>query len=57
MDVSDSAPERERPRATYLVKHLELAVRAHLDQAIGELGLTTPQYAALSVLVSKPGNV
>jgi DNA-binding MarR family transcriptional regulator len=40
---------------TYLVKRLELAVRAHLDQAIGEIGLTTPQYAALGALLMRPG--
>ncbi|WP_181802846.1 MarR family winged helix-turn-helix transcriptional regulator [Streptomyces shenzhenensis] len=40
---------------TYLVKRLELAVRAHLDHAIGEIGLTTPQYAALGALLMRPG--
>ncbi|MEV4645006.1 MarR family transcriptional regulator [Saccharopolyspora sp. NPDC049357] len=44
-----------RPRATYLVKRLEQAVRSHLDEATMEIGLTTPQYAALSSLDSKPG--
>ncbi|MGW1563009.1 MarR family winged helix-turn-helix transcriptional regulator [Streptomyces sp. NPDC002144] len=40
---------------TYLVKRLELAVRSHLDQATSEVGLTTPQYAALSSLLVRPG--
>jgi DNA-binding MarR family transcriptional regulator len=40
---------------TYLVKRLELAVRAQLDQATSEVGLTTPQYAALSSLLVRPG--
>lgn len=55
MDASEAVPKQGRPRTTYLVKRLELAVRAHLDQAIGEIGLTTPQYAALSALPLKPG--
>ncbi|MFD0692413.1 MarR family winged helix-turn-helix transcriptional regulator [Actinomadura fibrosa] len=55
MDGSDATRRGGHPRTTYLVKRLELAVRAHLDQAIGELGLTTPQYAALSALPAKPG--
>lgn len=46
---------RPHPRVTYLVKRLELAVRSHLDQATSEFGLTTPQYAALSSLLVKPG--
>ena len=44
-----------RPRVTYLVKRLEQAVRAYLDEATMEIGLTTPQYAALSSLDAKPG--
>jgi DNA-binding MarR family transcriptional regulator len=44
-----------RPRVTYLVKRLELAVRSHLDAVTGAYGLTTPQYAALSVLRHKSG--
>jgi DNA-binding MarR family transcriptional regulator len=46
---------RSRPRVTYLVKRLEQAVRSHLDEATIELGLTTPQYAALSSLQARPG--
>jgi DNA-binding MarR family transcriptional regulator len=45
-----------QPRVTYLVKRLELAVRSHLDQATSEVGLTTPQYAALSSLLVRPGS-
>ena len=55
MDAFDAAPKHGHPRTTYLVKRLELAVRAHLDQVVGEIGLTTPQYAALSALPLKPG--
>lgn len=56
--MSSSAPAAargERPRATYLVKRLEQGVRAYLDDATMEIGLTTPQYAALSLLDLKPG--
>lgn len=42
-------------RLTYLVKRLESAVRRDLDAAMQEHGLTTPQYAALSILGHHPG--
>ncbi|HKS47506.1 MAG TPA: MarR family transcriptional regulator [Amycolatopsis sp.] len=50
-----AAPPGARPRVTYLVKRLEQAVRSYLDEATMEIGLTTPQYAALSSLDLKPG--
>lgn len=43
------------PRVTYLVKRLELAVRAEMDAVVAGLGVTVPQYTALSVLVRHPG--
>ncbi len=43
------------PRATYLVKRLESAVRRNLDLELGSQGMTTPQYAALSILRAQPG--
>lgn len=43
------------PRVTYLVKRLELAVRAAMDGVVGELGVTALQYTALSVLQRHPG--
>jgi DNA-binding MarR family transcriptional regulator len=43
------------PRAIYLVKQLELAVRARLDIICRENGVTTTQYTALSVLQVRPG--
>ena len=48
---------REQPpsRATYLVKRLESAVRRNLDLELGSHGMTTPQYAALSILRAQPG--
>ncbi|UXF67268.1 MarR family winged helix-turn-helix transcriptional regulator [Rhodococcus qingshengii] len=42
-------------RATYLVKRLESAVRQDLDARMQAQGLTTPQYAALSILLRSPG--
>jgi len=41
-------------RTGYLVKRVELLVRTRLDTALGDLGLTTGQYAALSLLASMP---
>lgn len=55
MTSADLATTRTGPRLTYLVKRLELAVRASLDTATSARGLTTPQYAALSVLRLRPG--
>lgn len=43
------------PRAVYVVKQLELAIRARLDQICKERGVTTAQYTALSVLRVRPG--
>jgi DNA-binding MarR family transcriptional regulator len=43
------------PRLIYVVKQLELAVRARLDTICRENGVTTTQYTALSVLFVKPG--
>ena len=43
------------PRTTYLVKQLELAIRAAMDAITGEFGVTSLQYTALSVLARHPG--
>ncbi len=43
------------PRTTYLVKQLELAIRAEMDAIAGEFGVTALQYTALSVLARHPG--
>ena len=45
----------QSPRLIYLVKQLELAVRARLDLISREYGVTTTQYTALSVLRVRPG--
>ena len=42
-------------RLGYLVKRLEQTLRTRMDKDLGALGLTTPQYAALSVLELEPG--
>jgi DNA-binding MarR family transcriptional regulator len=47
--------DRQVPRATYLIKQLEWAVRAHLDEIMRSYNLTTLQYTALSVLAHHPG--
>ena len=39
----------------YLIKQLELAVRARLDEAVSPFGLTALQYTALTVLERRPG--
>jgi DNA-binding MarR family transcriptional regulator len=44
-----------QPRTTYLVKQLELAIRAGMDAIAGEFGVTALQYTALSVLARHPG--
>jgi DNA-binding MarR family transcriptional regulator len=46
---------RQRPRLSYLVKQLELAVRAEMDVRARAYGLTTLQYTALTVLERHPG--
>jgi DNA-binding MarR family transcriptional regulator len=43
------------PRAIYVVKQLELAVRSRLDMICRKNGVTTTQYTALSVLRVRPG--
>lgn len=50
--VSTSAEQEPAgsPLTLYLVKRLELAIRALLDDALRPVGLTTLQYTALTVL-------
>lgn len=42
-------------RLGYELKRAQQALRATMDAALGELGLTAPQYAALAVLEAVPG--
>ncbi|WP_345570522.1 MarR family transcriptional regulator [Streptomyces plumbiresistens] len=51
----ESETERAPARITYLVKQVERGVRSVLDQTVRDFGLTTPQYAALSVLARRSG--
>jgi DNA-binding MarR family transcriptional regulator len=53
--VGERVPAEPHARVTYLVKRLESAVRRDLDAIVQEQGLTTPQYAALSILGRSPG--
>ncbi|WP_431246469.1 MarR family winged helix-turn-helix transcriptional regulator [Leifsonia xyli] len=39
----------------YLVKQVELGVRAHLEAVVGDEGITALQYTALTVLERHPG--
>jgi DNA-binding MarR family transcriptional regulator len=55
MTSADEAHPILPPRTTYLVKQLELAVRAGMDAIAGEFGVTALQYTALSVLARHPG--
>ncbi|MFD3430783.1 MarR family winged helix-turn-helix transcriptional regulator [Nocardia fluminea] len=47
--------EPQAPSTLYLIKQLELAVRALMDDALRPLGLTTLQYTALTVLERRSG--
>ncbi|WP_063733732.1 MarR family winged helix-turn-helix transcriptional regulator [Streptomyces sp. RTd22] len=48
--VSDEVRGPAGPTMLYLVKQLELAVRARLDEVLRPVSITPPQYAALTVL-------
>ncbi len=52
---SRKASAGHRTRITYLVKQLELAIRADVDSMARDHGLTAPQYTALTVLQMNPG--
>ncbi|WP_372662204.1 MarR family winged helix-turn-helix transcriptional regulator [Amycolatopsis kentuckyensis] len=49
------APEAAGPGLLYLVKQLELAVRARLDEVLRPVTLTPLQYTALTVLERRSG--
>jgi DNA-binding MarR family transcriptional regulator len=55
MTSAEEAQPVPAPRTTYLVKQLELAIRAVMDAITGEFGVTALQYTALSVLDRHPG--
>jgi DNA-binding MarR family transcriptional regulator len=45
----------DRPRLSYLVKQLQVALRIRLDAVVQPLGLTAKQFTALTVLSEHPG--
>ena len=47
--------KRAEPTLLYVMKQLELAVRARLDELVKPAGLTALQYTALTVLELHPG--
>ncbi|MGH3210940.1 MAG: MarR family winged helix-turn-helix transcriptional regulator [Trebonia sp.] len=55
MTSAEEAHPTLPPRTTYLVKQLELAIRAGMDDIAGDFGVTALQYTALSVLARHPG--
>lgn len=48
-------PRRLGNRVGYELKRVQHDLRLGMDGALKELGVTTPQYAALSVLAEEPG--
>src|SRR5580693_6558190 len=54
-DTPRAIGTRTLPRATYLIKELERAVRARIDAIVQPFRLTAVQYTALSVLSRHPG--
>jgi DNA-binding MarR family transcriptional regulator len=49
-----TAAEQPPPTLLYVVKQVELAIRAHLDELLRPGGLTSTQYTALTVLERQP---
>jgi len=45
----------ESAEAGYLIKHVQHLLRRRMDQALGHLGITTPQFAVLTWLQRTPG--
>lgn len=52
--ATDSRGTRPQPTLLYLMKQVELAVRAELDELTRPFGLTALQYTALTVLEQHP---
>ena len=54
--MSAERPTGERgQRLTYLVKRLEMAERAHMEEVLRPLGVTLHQYTAMSILERRAG--
>lgn len=54
MTGKDSARSTSEPTLLYLIKQVELAVRARLDDMFRPAGLTALQYTAMTVLEGHP---
>lgn len=52
--ADDHAPEPAPPSLLYVVKQLELAIRAQLDAVLRPSGVTALQYTSLTVLERRP---
>ena len=52
--ATDAGPEPAPPTLLYLMKQVELAIRARLDELMRPAGLTALQYTALTVLERHP---
>lgn len=53
--ASSVEPEYLWRRPGYVLKVVERLQRREMDHVLAKIGLTTPQYAALSVLANRPG--
>ncbi len=53
--TAPDAARRTEPTLLYLIKQVELAVRARLDDMVRPAGLTALQYTAMTVLEAHPG--
>lgn len=52
---SETTPFSHLPSTLYMVKQLELAIRAVLDDVLRPHGITAPQYTALTALAARDG--
>jgi DNA-binding MarR family transcriptional regulator len=52
-DAEDRVTEAAEVRISYVLGRLDRALRQRLDSALGPLGVTTPQFTALSVLLHR----
>ncbi|WP_066367265.1 MarR family winged helix-turn-helix transcriptional regulator [Herbidospora mongoliensis] len=48
-------PVKQTPRLSYLIYRLERRIRARLDEALVQYGITTTEYMALSELLMRDG--
>ena len=55
MGTFEKNAQELRSRVGYEVKRVQHALRLEMDEMLRGLGVTTPQYAALSVLAEEPG--